>query len=69
VVSCVADLKVTYVCVSRLNGVVKKYDCRMWENKYKPHCSPLHAVSVQFSVLFVRAFGVVKTVCLDQIEL
>ena len=42
----------------------------MWENKSKPsHCAPHHAISVQFSVLFVGAFDAVKTVCLGQIEL
>ena len=42
----------------------------MWENKSKPsHCASIHAVSVQFSVLFVCAFGAVKTVCLDKTEL
>lgn len=58
-----------HVCVSRLNGVVK-HNCRMWGNKCRhSHCAPLHAVSVQFSVLFVCAFGAVKTVCLDHIQL
>jgi hypothetical protein len=42
----------------------------MWEKKSKrSHCAPLHAVRVQFSVLYVCAFGAVKTVCLDQNEL
>lgn len=50
------------VCVSRLNGVGKKHNCRMWEKKSRRfHCAPLHAVSVQFSVLFVCAFGAVQT--------